>query len=1036
MDRGVARRLSRATAVVPVVAAVLSSACSAEPDAFLPATRALRVEGDSACNADGVVVSTLPCASWTVAPPFHASFRGTGAGLADKAGRSTGLTLALANGVSTGYVPAHLEVLPEQGQLSVVTTTGIADSAANTQDNALGVAIGLPNGIFRIAATLVAPPAGSGAYEQAGIWFGVGQSDYIKLVLLSAPDALGIQASLEQDDAQSTVLYGSLPALPETLRLSLEIDPTRREATAYARVGADPERRIGSFVDVPESWLGVAPLGPSGSPDVGATKQPLAGLVATHRNRAIALGPLDYRFADFDVTRRIALPMEPDVMGTGWGVTPSHPDVVFTSPTNLVEAPGAQALFITEREGRVYALPKAGGPKRLVLDLSATTQGFQDLGLLGIAFHPSFGDRSSPNGSYVYLHYAFADDPMPPPVTLEAPTESRLARFTVDLDTLIIDPGSELVLIAQQDEHVWHQGGAMFFGPDDGMLYLTVGDEGGALCVYDNCQRIDRDLYGGVLRLDVDQRGGAISHPIRRQPESGSTTGYFIPNDNPFVGEGVLEEFYAVGLRSPHRMTHDPVDGTTWIGDVGQNHREEIDVLQRAGNYQWAFFEGNLDRGLALSEQPLGVWMDPVLDLPREESNAVIGGVVYRGSAFPELYGRYIFGDHVYGNIWALDYEVLPGGGVRALALEKIVSGMLGRSGTITSFGTDADGELYVLAMGGSTPLYQLERTAPSAPVPEHLSEVGAFSNLDTLTPAGGLIPYDVQSPLFSDGAVKQRWLELPEAGSVGFAPDGPFTFPVGTVFVKHFELALDARQPDDRRRLETRLLVAAQGGWYGITYKWNADGSDAEPLFQSLLEPLTRVAADGTSSVQSYYYPSPSDCLVCHNADAGHVLGVRTAQLNGPALDAEGFPDPGLNQLVDWSERGLLDTPLDAADVAALPSLAPLSDASRTLEDRVRSYLDANCSMCHGENPNLRTRWDARYSTPLGSQGLIDGPLTGEAVLPAGTLVVTPGDPARSALWLRDGSNDPALRMPPLGRQSVDSDYLDVLEAWIESLN
>jgi mono/diheme cytochrome c family protein len=257
----------------------------------------------------------------------------------------------------------------------------------------------------------------------------------------------------------------------------------------------------------------------------------------------------------------------------------------------------------------------------------------------------------------------------------------------------------------------------------------------------------------------------------------------------------------------------------------------------------------------------------------------------------------------------------------------------------------------------------------------------------------------------------------------------------VGTVFVKHFELALDARRPDERRRLETRFLVAAQGGWYGITYKWNAEGTEAEPLFQSVLEPLTRIAADGTSRVQSYYYPSPSDCLVCHNADAGHVLGVRTAQLNGPALDAEGTPIAGLNQLVDWSERGILDTTLDAADVAALPSLAPLSDATRSPEDRVRSYLDANCSMCHGENPNLRATWDARYSTPLGSQGIIDGALSGEAILPPGTLIVTPGDPEHSALWLRDGSNDPALRMPPLGRQSIDSDYLAVLEAWIESL-
>jgi uncharacterized repeat protein (TIGR03806 family) len=892
----------------------------------------------------------------------------------------------------------------------------------------------LPNGIFRVEVTLVSPPAGSGAYEQAGLWFGLGQGDYIKLVLLSAPDALGIQALLEEGDTTRSVLYGSLAAPPAALRLSLEVDPTRREASAFASVDAGPERLIGVFPDVPASWLGLTFSLAAGAGPAALEQLPLAGIFATHRQRASELGPLRFRFANFDVNRRMALPNEPDIVDSGWTVAPVFADLTFTSPTNVVEAPGTGALFVTEREGRVFAVPQGGSEKRLVLDLSSVTQGFQDLGLLGITFHPEFGDRASPNGRYVYLHYAYAEQPLPPPVPLTAPTESRLSRFSVDLDTLTIDRGSELVMIAQADEHVWHQGGAMFFGPEDGFLYLTVGDEGGALCFYENCQRIDRDLFGGVLRLDVDMRGGDVSHPVRRQPASGTTTGYFIPNDNPFVGEGVLEEFYAIGLRSPHRMTHDAVDGTTWIGDVGQNHLEEVDVLQRAGNYQWAFFEGTLDRGIDMSTAPLGVWMNPVLDLPRSESNAVIGGVVYRGSRFPDLYGKYIFGDHVYGNIWALDYEVEASGGVHMLGLQKLMSGMLGRSGTITSFGVDAEGELIVLAMGGSTPLYTLERSAPRAPVPERLSELGAFSDLTRLEPAADLIPYEVQSPLFSDGAVKRRWMRLPEGGLVNFDANAAYAFPEGTIFVKHFELALDARQPERRQRLETRFLVAARGGYYGITYKWNADGTDAAPLFASELETFHVVDANGVQHEQRYHYPSPSDCLVCHNADAGHVLGVRTAQLNGNVLD----PQTGnlVSQLADWSARGILDTALDAEAALALPSLAPLDDTSRTLEDRVRSYLDANCSMCHGVNENLRATWDARYQTPLANQGIIDGPLSGEADLPVGTRVVYPGDPALSALWLRDGSNDAALRMPPIGRQNVDEVYLDLLEQWIRALD
>src|SRR5690606_24436066 len=141
-------------------------------------------------------------------------------------------------------------------------------------------------------------------------------------------------------------------------------------------------------------------------------------------------------------------------------------------------------------------------------------------------------------------------------------------------------PSSENILIEQVDQNVWHQGGSLFFHPQDGFLYFAVGDEGGSNCRLMNCQRIDKDLFSGVLRIDVDQRGGDISHPILTQPVTGVTGHYYIPNDNPFVGEpGVLEEFYALGLRSPHRMTYDAVDDIVWIGEVGQNQREELNVL-------------------------------------------------------------------------------------------------------------------------------------------------------------------------------------------------------------------------------------------------------------------------------------------------------------------------------------------------------------------------------------------------------------------------------------------------------------------------
>jgi hypothetical protein len=371
-----------------------SVACSAEPDAITQARRSFDVsDGDPACN-EAAVVSTLPCSAWAVTAPFIDAFDGSEPGLADATGRSTGFSVVLSTATGKGYVPGNLELDTARGELAVTTSSGIAQVTGNSQENALGVNIALPRGIFRIEATIVSPPAGSGAYEQAGIWFGISQQNYLKLVLQSAPDALVIQALLEENDTPRAPLYVTVPASPERVRLSLEVDPLRREARAYVSIDNTAERFVGSFAGVPDSWLGLAPQA-----EGQVAPLAFAGISATHRNRASALGALTYRFADFEVHRRLALPMDPEALGSGWAATPVFPGVTFNNPTSLVEAPGTGHLFVTEREGRIFAVSRtSGGPRKPVLDLSRKTQGFQDCGLLGLAFHPQFGDRSSPNG--------------------------------------------------------------------------------------------------------------------------------------------------------------------------------------------------------------------------------------------------------------------------------------------------------------------------------------------------------------------------------------------------------------------------------------------------------------------------------------------------------------------------------------------------------------------------------------------------------------------------------------------------------------
>lgn len=740
---------------------------------------------------------------------------------------------------------------------------------------------------------------------------------------------------------------------------------------------------------------------------------------------------------DRPIGSALALPATLDAAAPGWIAVEAFPAITFNDPISFEEAFDTGFIFVTEREGRIYAFENEPNvsEKRLVLDLADRNQGERDSGLIGFAFHPEFNRAESPNRRYVYLHYAFTPDPVVGSVpNANSPSLSRLARFTVDLDTLQIDPASELVLIDQGDQNLWHQGGAMFFHPKDGFLYLALGDEGGTVCAFRNCQRIDNDLFAGVIRIDVDMRGGDISHPITKQPATGTTANYYIPNDNPFVGQpGVLEEFYALGLRSPHRMTYDALDDITWIGEVGQTTREELNVLQPAANYQWNVLEGTQPGSMEMPDQTIGVWTGPVIELERSEAASIIGGYVYRGSENPYLYGKYIFGDFMTGNIWALSYTY-DGTVATPVHRELLVrTTFRGRSFGITSFGVDRNNELYILNLGEEAKIHRLARTGGFSNAPLHLSEVGVFTETEgSLTPNESLVPYGVQSPLWSDGAEKQRWVSLPEGETAEFAEHGSWSFPVGTVFVKHFDLALDETRPDELRRLETRLLVhGADSQYYGLTYKWNALGTDADLLLESQVEPIDVVLANGERRHLQYFYPGPGDCTVCHNPDAGFVLGARTGQLNGDFT----YPTTGrtANQIYTWSQTGLLDADLDQATIEQLVSLPSPADEDVSLENRLRSYWAGNCSMCHGTVPDLRADWDARFETPLADQGIIDGP--SQSSSDANARLVVPGDLSNSVLYRRSNTADSATRMPPLGRSAIDPAYVAMLEEWILSL-
>lgn len=312
--------------------------------------------------------------------------------------------------------------------------------------------------------------------------------------------------------------------------------------------------------------------------------------------------------------------------------------------------------------------------------------------------------------------------------------------------------------------------------------------------------------------------------------------------------------------------------------------------------------------------------------------------------------------------------------------------------------------------------------------IPSLLSKTGAFSDTRNLVPGRGLIPYDIVVAFWSDGAVKTRWVAVPN-GKIRYSPTGDWTFPRGTVFVKTFELTTDPANPKIKRRLETRLLVCdSAGGVYGAVYKWRPDNSDADLLDASRIEEIPVETAAGEAR-QTWYYPSRQDCLACHNAGTSGVLGVKARQMNRPFTFPSGVTD---NELRAWNHAGLLAPQVTDAELAKLPTLAAADDVTRSVQDRARSYLDANCSQCHRPGGTV-AYFDARYDTPLENQALIDGPVLINQGIDR-PRVISPHDIWRSIAFMRMNTVDD-IKMPPIARETIDQRGVQLLQEWITSL-
>jgi len=343
---------------------------------------------------------------------------------------------------------------------------------------------------------------------------------------------------------------------------------------------------------------------------------------------------------------------------------------------------------------------------------------------------------------------------------------------------------------------------------------------------------------------------------------------------------------------------------------------------------------------------------------------------------------------------------------------------------------SDSTGQPYAIASRIEAHPYLRMPARPDGSVPKLLSQTGAFKDTSHLVPSDELIPYDLIVPFWSDGAQKLRWIAVPK-GKIEFSPGGEWIFPAGTVFVKTFELPVDARDPRAKRRLETRLLMVQGGGSvYGVVYKWRADLSDADLLSaDSLSEDVPIANAAGESHSQTWYYPSRKDCITCHTQLSGGVLGAKERQLNHDFRYPSGVSD---NELREWNHLGLFATPLSEADIGKSPRLAAADDETRSLEDRARSYLDANCSHCHRPGGTV-AGFDARYDTPLERQELVNGAVLLDQGIDR-PRIISPHDIWRSIAYMRINTVGD-IRMPPIDRETIDERGVALMRAWIDSM-
>ena len=469
-------------------------------------------------------------------------------------------------------------------------------------------------------------------------------------------------------------------------------------------------------------------------------------------------------------------------------------------------------------------------------------------------------------------------------------------------------------------------------------------------------------------------------------------------------------------------MCFEPKTGNLWVGDIGQDLWEMIYLVRAGGNYGWSVFEGTHPFQAERKRGPTPI-SPPIIEHPHSEMRCIIGGYFYQGTRLKELAGTYLYGDWITGRIWGLRHVA------GKVAWHKELAATPCR---ILGFCLDPDGEILFVdhAGGGIWTLEPAPVEEQRAEFPRKLSDTGLFASVKDHRPQAGLIPYSVNSPLWSDGAAKERFLALPGNGQIEFAEEGPWQFPEGTVLVKTFFLERKTGDASTSQRIETRLLTLQKSQWHGYSYAWNdeqteaflvpAAGQDREFIF--------------TNRKQTWHIPSRAECMVCHTEAGGFALGVNTLQMNrehnyGAATD---------NQLRTLEHLGVFRWPGKTTGFPKPPEmlgrLVSPHDAGAELALRARSYLHANCAHCHSLNGGGNALMDLGFTKDEEGMRILGVKPQHDTFNVKDALLVAPGDPERSLIYLRVAKVGRG-RMPPLSTRAVDEQAARLIAEWIKKL-